>query len=129
MLNETSDYDLQLAIVQEAPKDIAPIRLRLLKTLYVALTDQKEDNTSFHKNYLKENKKQVTPDILRGFDVTYDVLLRMTQTEGFEQTLEKYKTKQIELEFDYIKDSKGNFNNTAVRILHYDTDSDTKKTN
>lgn len=129
LLNETSDYDLQLAIVQEAPKDIAPIRLRLLKTLYVALTDQKEDNTSFHKNYLKENKKQVTPDILRGFDVTYDVLLRMTQTEGFEQTLEKYKTKQIELEFDYTKDNKGNYNNTAVRILYYDTDSDTKKTN
>lgn len=129
LLNETSDYDLQLAIVQEVPKEVAPIRLRLLKTLYVALDDQKEVPTSFHKKYLKENKKRITTEVLKGFDITYDVLLRMTQTEEFEQTLEKYKTKQIELEFDYTKDNKGNYNNTAVRILYYDTDSDTKKTN
>lgn len=129
LLNEANDYDLQLAIVQEAPKEVAPIRLRLLKTLYVALTDQKEDNTTFHKNYIKENKKQPTNEVIRGFDITYDILLRMTQDEGFEQALEQYKTKQIELEFDYTKDIKGNFNNTAVHVLYYDTDSDVKKIN
>lgn len=129
LLNEATDYDLQLAVVQEVPKEVAPIRLRLLKTLYIATTDQNINNTTFHKKYLKENNKQSTQESIRGFDVTYDILLRMTQNEDFEQTIEKYKTKQIELEFDYTKDSKGNFNNTAVHILHYATDSDTKKTN
>jgi LysM repeat protein len=129
LLNEATDYDLQLAVVQEVPKEIAPIRLRLLKTLYIATTDQNINNTTFHKKYLKETNKQSTQESIRGFDVTYDILLRMTQNEDFEQTIEKYKTKQIELEFDYTKDSKGNFNNTAVHILHYATDSDTKKTN
>lgn len=130
LLNEISEYDLQLAVIQEVPKDVAPIRLRLLKTLYVSLTDQNESNTTtFHKKYTKENKKQVTPEVLRGFDVTYDVLLRMTQTEGFEQTLEQYKTKQIQLEFDYTRDAEGKFSNTAAQLLHYDTDSNTKKTN
>lgn len=53
----------------------------------------------------------------RGFDVTFDAILRMCQEKGFSATVDELETEQIESQFNYV-----NNNNRGVYMLYYNDD-------
>lgn len=131
LLQESTDYDIQLVIIEDSPiierQEVSLIRLRLLKTLYSTLYTQPENkNSSFHKSYFKENKVLPSNHASRGFDITLDVLLRSLQDKTFIESLESQTTQQNRHKFKYKKTGEGQYQNKNMYILYYDTDSDSK---
>ena len=78
---------------------------------------------SFIKDY--EEKYGVVPNryAVRGFDVTYDVLLRLASAEDLYSSLsEEGTTQYVENKFQYVARPTGGFQNKAIYILAYDKD-------
>ncbi len=86
-----------------------------------------EMNGAFIKKY--EKRYGVVPNryAIRGFDVTYDVLLRLASSDNLRASLDEQGTTQyVENKFDYIKKQIGGFQNKAVYIMAYDKDLNLK---
>ena len=66
---------------------------------------------------------------IRGFDITFDALLRLSQAQEFKETLMTVATEQFENKFAYAKRSDKGFRNTGFYILYYDTDLSIKTAN
>ena len=90
-------------------------------------------SASKHYNYDKinpfivsyQNKYGVLPNkyAIRGFDVTYDVLLRLASTETlFDTSSNTIKTEYIENKFQYDSSQYSGFKNTAFYIMKYNKD-------
>ncbi|MAN27238.1 MULTISPECIES: LysM peptidoglycan-binding domain-containing protein [Mesonia] len=79
-----------------------------------------KENT-FVKNY--EEDYGIIPNkyAVRGFDVTYDLLLRLAMAEDLYEALElKGSTEYVENKFDYHKKMIGGYYNDAVYIIQYE---------
>ena len=63
---------------------------------------------------------------VRGFDVTMDTLLRLSQDVSFEESVQTTSTEFIENKFDYEQASQG-YVNKGVYILYYDDDLNIKE--
>src|SRR5690554_4426650 len=132
MLNQVADYDLQLVIIEDTSviknQEVSLMRLRILKTLYTSLYKEQENrNSPFYKKYFSQSKTLPTESAVRGFDVTFDVLLRLVQNKSFNESVESQKTKHNRQEFDYQKTEEEKYQNRAAYILYYDTESDIRK--
>jgi len=99
-----------------------------LKLIYPSMT---RENTNlqamlFEKNFKLINK--VTPNAfaIRGFDVTFDALMRLSQPNGFFESTNQV-TEQVESKFDYFKNETGGFANKGLYILYYDADLTVKE--
>ena len=99
-----------------------------LKLMYPSMT---RENTTpqallFEKNFKLKNK--VTPNAfaIRGFDVTFDALMRLSQPNGFIESANQV-TEQVESKFDYFKNETGGFANKGLYILYYDADLTVKE--
>jgi hypothetical protein len=99
-----------------------------LKLMYPSMT---RENTLpqallFEKNFKLINK--VTPNAfaIRGFDVTFDALMRLSQPNGFFESTNQV-TEQVESKFDYFKNETGGFANKGLYILYYDADLTVKE--
>ena len=99
-----------------------------LKLMYPSMT---RENTTpqallFEKNFKLKNK--VTPNAfaIRGFDVTFDALMRLSQPNGFFESTNQV-TEQVESKFDYFKNETGGFANKGLYILYYDADLTVKE--
>lgn len=80
-----------------------------------------ENNAAFIKKYLK--KYGVVPNryTIRGFDVTYDILLRLASADDLYSSISENGTTQyVENKFDYEVKPTGGYQNKAVYILAYD---------
>jgi LysM repeat protein len=69
-----------------------------------------------------KNKYGVLPNkyAVRGFDLTYDVLLRLAYSEnGLSDTASSYETEYLENKFRYGKEPFSGYENTALYILKY----------
>src|SRR5690606_25017509 len=91
LLNQMADFDIQLVIIEDTPviknQEISLMRLRILKTLYASLYEEQENNnSSFYRQYFNLNKSLPTESAVRGFDVTFDVLLRLAQEKSFKDS-------------------------------------------
>lgn len=116
--NETLDTD-----------EIEFANLLRLKLMYPSMT---RENTSpeamlFEKNFKLKNK--VTPNAFatRGFDVTFDTLMRLSQATTFAESASTQVTEQVETKFDYFKNETGGFANKGLYILYYDADLTVKE--
>ena len=72
-----------------------------------------------------QKKYGVVPNTyaVRGFDVTYDVLLRLATAEGLVASMdEEGTTEYVENKFDYVKSPTGSYINNAIYILRYGED-------
>jgi hypothetical protein len=82
-----------------------------------------KDKNAFLVSY--KNKYGVLPNrfAVRGFDVTYDVLLRLA-AEGnvYDASDDDYETEYIENKFRYEKKMFSGFRNNALYILKYNKD-------
>lgn len=135
LLNEKSNYQLQLAILEPNETldfdEISLKRLTDLKMLYPSLT---RENTAvstkiFEKEYKKKNKIFPSQFATRGFDLTFDTMLRLSQGKSFEASANEDNTEQAESKFEYVKKPSGSYVNKGVFILYYDDDLSIKEAN
>ncbi len=84
--------------------------------------DVTSELSSFYIDYKNKNNAYPSQYAVRGYDVVYDVLLRLMQDDSFENVAKKISSEQKESRFSYVKSSEGGYYNTGVYILQYDTD-------
>jgi len=87
--------------------------------------DQKKN--SFYKKYKEANNVFPSVAAVKGYDITLDVLLRLSQDKDFYKIAKKIATKQSESKFIYDKSDDGGYYNTGVYILYYDKDLSIKE--
>jgi hypothetical protein len=128
LLNELANYKIQLVIMEQNEtldfEEISMKRLTILKMLYPSLI---RENTShealqFDNAYKRENKIFPSQYAIRGFDVTFDTLLRLSQEKSFEATANEDQTEQIESKFNYSKNGTDGYINKGVYILQFEED-------
>ena len=121
-------YNVQLVILEPNETldtdEIEFANLLKLKLLYPSMTSENNSPEAvfFEKNYKLKNK--VTPNAFatRGFDVTFDALMRLSQSNSFSESASTQVTEQVESKFDYFKNETGGFANKGLYLLYYDAD-------
>ena len=86
-----------------------------------------EKISSFYSEYRNRNNIFPSAPAVKGYDVVYDVLLRLAQSDDFSEVADKFATEQQESKFIYTKSADGGYYNTGVYILYYDTDLNIKE--
>ncbi|WP_159801063.1 LysM peptidoglycan-binding domain-containing protein [Flavobacterium sp. MK4S-17] len=122
-----ADYPIQLAVmdrVELLEDDEVPLqRLVNLKMLYPSVN---RDNMSpeamlFTKSFKDKNGIMPSQYATRGFDVTFDAILRVFQPENISEVMFTKITEQVDNKFSYVVKNGSNLN-AGVYILYYDED-------
>lgn len=135
LLNELVNFQIQLVIIEPNEtldfEEVSMKRLTILKLLYPSLTRENNsiEATQFEKKYKDLNKVFPSQYALRGFDITFDTLMRITQNSSFLSAADQIKSEQIESKFDYVKKGNEGFINKGVYILEYQDDLSVKQVN
>lgn len=122
-----TEYQIQLVVLERSETldfdEIQLDKLTALKMLYPSVTNEAETPGSILFNRLYREKNNITPSqfATRGFDVTFDVIMRLFQNEEFSTVMTNAATEYVENKFIYAKSDAGN-NNTGVFILQYNPD-------
>jgi hypothetical protein len=105
--------------------------LILKRLLYPSLTRDSGSNelNLFEIDYKKKNKTVPNQFATRGFDITFDTMLRLSQDKSITQSLEEDKTEQLESKFEYIKKDAEGYINKGIYILEYQEDLTIKPVN
>lgn len=128
MLAAQKDYQVQLVILEPNEtldfEEISLTRLTKLKLLYPSLSrpNETDEANQFDAKYKKLNKILPNQYAIRGFDVTFDTLVRLSQDKTFEETVQASGSEQIENKFDYVANPTYGYSNNGIYILYYDTD-------
>ncbi len=135
LLNEVSNYQIQLAIIEPNEtldfEEISMKRLTILKMIYPSFTRENDTPEAliFQQKYKTANKIFPSQFATRGFDITFDTLLRLAQDKKFAVSAVEDKTERVESKFEYArKDSEG-YMNKGVYILEYQDDLSVKQVN
>lgn len=121
------DYQMQLAILEYTDTlDFEEVKLSSLTNLnmmYSSITkpNDSQTNTGFENSYKRRNNIFPNQFAVRGFDVTFDTLLRLSQEKTFEETAQSATTEYVENKFDYVPSESG-YSNNGVFVLYYDND-------
>ncbi len=127
LLNEMANHQIQLAIIEPNEtldfEEISMKRLTILKMLQPSLTrpNSGPEAMAFENAYRKVNKIFPNQYAVRGFDVTFDTILRLVQDKGFATSAMEDATQQMESKFKYMANGAG-FINKGVYILQYNDD-------
>lgn len=115
--NETLDFE-----------EIPLSRLTKLKLLYPSVTKDNETPEAlvFANTFKKKNNIFPNRFATRGFDVTFDVIVRMFQENGFKESVNETASEQVENKFDYTNLG-GGYYNTGVYIMNYNEDLTVKE--
>ena len=125
-------YEIQLVVLEKTDildHDEVPLqKLTALKMLYPSVTNDSENPESaiFAKMFKQKNNIFPNQFATRGFDVTFDIILRLFQEGSFEEVMDTKSSEQAENKFAYKSMNGGNYN-TGVYILYYDTDLSVKQ--
>ncbi|MDG2432125.1 LysM peptidoglycan-binding domain-containing protein [Flavobacterium sp.] len=128
MLSAMADYQVQLVILE--PNDtldsdeIKFLNLTKLKLMYPSVSRDNilPEAVVFENKFKKANAIFPSNYATRGFDVTFDTMMRMAQEVKFEQTVNAVATEQVESKFEYYKKPDGGYTNKGVFIMYYDED-------
>lgn len=122
------EYDIQLVVFELYDTlDYDEIPMQNLVDLNLLFPSNKREITTpeglIYENKYKKLYGGVAPNskVNAGFDITFDTLLRICQSDSFEETAKKYKSEQVENGFDY-EDHGGVMANDAVFIQYYSDD-------
>ena len=128
MMSLMNDYQLQMVILEPNPTldfhEIDLNRLVKLKMMYPSIVRENLSPKAeiFRNKYKKINKIFPNQFAIRGFDLAFDTMMRLSQVEDFKTVLENYATEQIENKFSYTKNSSESYSNKGMYIVYYDTD-------
>lgn len=133
LLASQPEYQLQLVILESNDAldsdEILVANLAKLKMMYPAVTRENDTPEAliFSKVYKKKNNIFPNQYATRGFDVTFDAMLRLSQEKSFEETIYDAATEQVENKFNYNRNPSGGYSNKGVYILYYDEDLTVKE--
>ncbi len=128
MQSAMKDYQVQLVILEPNEtldfEEIALSRLTKLKMAYPSASkeNETEEAQQFAVAYKKKNRIFPNQYAIRGFDLTFDTMLRLSQDQTFEDSINANASEQIESKFDYAKKLSGGYANNGIYILYYDED-------
>lgn len=128
LINALSNYQIRLVILEPNPtfdyEEIALNRLTRLKLTYPSLRKENETNEAmiFEKKFKRKNKIFPNQYATRGFDITFDTMLRLAQANNFETTTTEIISEQVETKFDYVAKPNGGYINKGAYILQYNSD-------
>lgn len=124
-------YNIQLVVLEKTEhiddNEIPLSRLSRLKLLYPSITRDNETQGAaiFAKEFKAKNGVFPNQFATRGFDVTFDAIMRLFQQEGFGELMKSKASEQVENKFVYIYQN-GGYHNTGVYIMYYDEDLSVK---
>lgn len=135
MLSAMPAYQVQLVMLE--PNDtldsdeISFANLVKLKLMYPSVTrdDASPEGVIFENKFRKLNSIAPSDYATRGFDVTFDTMMRLMQNKSFEETAHAVATQQFENKFEYHKKEGIGYVNEGVYILYYDSDLTVKVAN
>jgi LysM repeat protein len=128
LMASLKDFQINLVILGENEaldfEEIQMNRLTKLKMHYPSASrpNKTAEAEIFENNFKKKNRVLPNQFATRGFDVTFDVLLRLSQEKSFIDTFQELASEQVESEFNYVQNPDGGYINKGVHILYYDTD-------
>lgn len=128
LISSLANFDIKLVVFGENDaldyEEIQLSRLAKLKMHYPSVTrvNDTEEATIFENAFRRKNKILPNQFATRGFDVTFDTLMRLAQTETFNETILTTASEQIENKFNYTANPLGGYTNQGVYILNYETD-------
>ena len=76
----------------------------------------------FNKQYLRKNKALPSDDAIRGFDVMYDVVMRMASGDDLNDTYKNGISYRLQSKFDFHKRIFGLTENRGLYLLEYQPD-------
>lgn len=102
-----------------------------LKLMYPSTTRENISSEAlvFEKEYKKKNKIAPNAFATRGFDITFDTMMRLSQDKTYQETIATMATEQIDNKFEYYKKEGGGYTNKGVYIVYYDADLTIKEAN
>ena len=128
MMGAMANFKVQLVILEtNETLDTDEINfeyLTKLKLMYPSITRENESPEAkiFKKEYRRDNKISPSTYATRGFDLTFDTIMRLSQGNTFQETADAFTTEQVDNKFEYYKKEGGGYTNKGIYILYYDTD-------
>lgn len=128
MLSAMTTYKVQLVILEPNETldtdEISITNLAKLKLTYPSVNRENEspEALNFEKAFRKKNKIDPNVFATRGFDITFDTLLRLSQDKKYQDTVENAATEQVDNKFEFYKKEGAGYANKGIYILYYDTD-------
>jgi LysM repeat protein len=135
MMSAMVNYKVQLVILEPNETldtdEINFENLTKLNLMYPSITRENESAEAkiFEKEYRKDNKISPSTYATRGFDVTFDTMMRLSQDKSYQETANSIATEQVDNKFEYYKKTDGGYTNKGIYILYYDTDLTIKEAN
>jgi LysM repeat protein len=135
MMSVMANYKVQLVILEPNETldtdEINFENLTKLNLMYPSITRENESPEAkiFEKEYRKDNKISPSTYATRGFDVTFDTMMRLSQDKSYQETADSIATEQVDNKFEYYKKADGGYTNKGIYILYYDTDLIIKEAN
>ena len=101
--------------------------LKLARVNFTYVSDEYIDEMSFstqlfNKQYYRKNKVLPSYYATKGFDVTYDILIRMASGKKLKSTFKEGASYRIESKFDYTNKLFGITENKGLFIVKYNKD-------
>ncbi|MET3026852.1 LysM peptidoglycan-binding domain-containing protein [Flavobacterium sp. UW10123] len=135
LLDSQKTCQVQLVILEQNSTldtdEISFDNLVKLKLMYPSVTRESDEQPVliYEKQYRLKNKANPTTYATRGFDVTFDTMMRLVQGKTFQETADLMTTQQVDNKFQYYRKEDGGHANKGVYILYYDTDLTLKVAN
>lgn len=100
-------------------------KLANINFTYVSNTYSDEDaieTKDFNNKYLQKNNTIPSDYAIKGFDITYDILMRLASGYELSDTFKKGVSLRVENKFDYHKKIFGSSGNQGLFIVKYNRD-------
>lgn len=127
-LIETHDRDIVLVTTSSTKAfesdNVSNIHLSNLKFHYPTARFFSEATKVFSETYKQQNGWYPNKYVIRGFDLTMDILLRLSSMRTLDQQGANFQTRYIENKFQYFKIPQRGYVNRAIYILKYDDNLD-----
>ena len=99
---------------------------KLAKLGFTYVSDEFVDENSlssrvFNKQYLKKNNALPSFYATKGFDITYDILIRLASGKDLQSTLKDGMSSRVDTKFDY-RNSQYLAENKGLFIVQYNED-------
>ncbi len=110
-------YDKGKAFDKIANLKLAKINLTYVSDYFNNDVSLKTD--LFNSQFYKKNNGLPSLYAVKGFDITYDVLMRLASGKPLEDTFKEGVSFRVENKFDYFKSNSGMIDNKGLYLLKY----------